>query len=50
MQINFGAIQLLEVYISGGVGPFTLIRILKHCGVGLEKDSAFILVFKLVAI
>jgi hypothetical protein len=54
-------IQLLEVYInhlengwflvhsSGGVGPFTLIQRLKHCGVGLEKHSAFILVFELVA-
>jgi hypothetical protein len=61
MQTYFGAIQLLEVYInhwengwfqvhnSGGVGPFILIQILNPCGVGLERDLVFILVFELVA-
>jgi hypothetical protein len=60
MQINFGATPLLADYInhwengwfpvhnSGGVGPFILIRIQKHCGAGLEKDSMFIRVFHLV--
>jgi hypothetical protein len=61
VQIDFGATQLLADYInhwengwfpvhnSGGVGLFILIRIQKHCGAELEKDSMFILVFHLVA-
>jgi hypothetical protein len=61
MQIDFGAIQLLEDYINhwendwfpvhslGKVSPFILIQILKLCGVEQERDSVFILVFKLVA-
>jgi hypothetical protein len=38
-----------QVHSSVGVGPFILIQILNHCGVGLERDLVFILVLKLVA-
>jgi hypothetical protein len=55
MQIDYGVTQILADYIihwgngwfpvhnSGREGPFILIQIPTLCGVGLERDLAFIL-------